>query len=141
MDHPNYFCSVAHLSYLFFSTLYSSLKKLLIVITLYKNNVYQCSIKAISLVDIACSRRSDSGLYCEVREREKIRRKRGREERLTPLPYPPPPSLFCFVFVFSAHISLHHPHDSNIASPPPPPPPPRWGALVFSKNLGMSIGA
>ena len=24
-------------------------------------------------------------------------------------------------FFFSAHISLHHPHDSNIAFPPPPP--------------------
>ena len=139
MDHPNYFCSVAHLSYLFFSTLYSSLKKLLIVITLYKNNVYQCSIKAISLVDIACSRRSDSGLYCEVREREKIRRKRGREERLTPLPYPPPLTvLFCFCF-FCSHLITPSPRFKHRI--PPPPPPPRWGALVFSKNLGMSIGA
>ena len=48
---------------------------------------------------------------------KKEERERGREERLTPLPYPTP-SLF---FFFSAHISLHHPHDSNIAFPPPPP--------------------
>ena len=128
MDHPNYFCSVAHLSYLFFSTLYSSLKKLLIVITLYKNNVYQCSIKAISLVDIACSRRSDSGLYCEVREREKIRRKRGREERLTPLPYPPPPLTFFFFFFFFCSNLI--PPTPRLKNRTPPPPPPLGGSRI-----------
>ena len=119
MDHLNYFFSVVHLSYLFFSTLYSSLKRLLIITTLYKKNVYQYLIKALSLLDIACSRRWDSGLCCEVREREKIR-KRWRKEGLTRYSTP---SLF-----FSAHISLHRPHDSNIS-------PHRWGLSYLAKTV------
>ena len=118
MDHLNYFFSVAHLSYLFFCTLYSSLKQLLIITTLYKKNVYQYLIKAISLLDIACSRRWDSGLWCEVREREKIR-KRWRKEGLVLCSTP---SLF-----YSAHISLHRPHDSNVS-------PPLWGLSYLAKT-------
>ena len=126
MDHPNYFFSALHLSYLFFSALYSSLKQLLIITTLYKNNVYQYEIKAISPVDIACSRRSDSGLWCEVREREKIRRKRWRDEGLTLYPTPPP-----HCFFFPAHISLHRPHDSNTL------PPPVWRGLSYLAKTGV----
>ena len=48
--------------------------------------------------------------------------KNKKEERERGETHPPtlshPLTVF---FFFSAHISLTHPHDSNIASPPPPP--------------------
>ena len=88
-------------------------------------------MKAISLVDIACSRRSDGGLWCEVREGKKNKKEEMERGGTHPLPHPSPS-----LFFFSAHISLHRPHDSNI----PPTPHPPAGALLFSKNWGLSIG-
>ena len=52
---------------------------------------------------LACFRCSDSGVRREVRERKKIRRKRGREEG------PPTPPLT----VFPSHISLRCPYNLN----------------------------
>ena len=49
--------------------------------------------------------------------------KNKKEERERGETHPPTLSHPLTVFFFSAHISLHHPHDSNIAFPPPPPPP------------------
>ena len=60
------------------------------------------------------------GQWIVLRSQRKGKNK--KEERERGETHPPtlshPLTVF---FFFSAHISLHHPHDSNIAFPPPPP--------------------
>ena len=65
-----------------------------------------------SRTEVSCFWRSDSGVRCERREREKIKEK--KREFLSPLPHP--------VVFFSAHTSLRRPDDLTADKVPKPRP-------------------